>query len=182
MCSEKGIRKRNSSQRAKIKANADSKTCVKQSTISPGEIVLVRRPFAVSKGEAAYGPTAMTVAGMKGSMNSAGNEDRSVTRNSSFFKNLNQPADSCDDNESHDNSFDSQTDKECIQETPAVAPTMNAPDPAPPKLVDTSHHKVDLPKSSNHIAESHARASHPDGQRGSRRSTGQRIPREILGS
>lgn len=176
------IRKRDSSQKAKIKAHADNKTYVKPCTISPGEAVLVKRPFTMSKGETAYDPNPMIVVSKKGSMITAGNENSTVTRNSSFFKSLDQSAINPENDESHNNGFDSQrqTDKECIQETPAVAPPLNAPDPAPPKLVDTPHHKVDRPNSSNPVSESQAHVPHPVGQQPLRRSTRKRTPRKIL--
>ena len=116
------IRKQDFSQKANIKANADNKTYVK-----PDEAVLVERPFTVSKGETACDPNPMVVVGKKGSMKciSVGNGNSTVTRNSSFFKSLDQSANNPENDESLDSSFDSQrqTDKECIRETPAVTPT-----------------------------------------------------------
>ena len=41
------VRERDSSQKFKIKAHADCKSYVKPCTISPGETVLVKRPFSV---------------------------------------------------------------------------------------------------------------------------------------
>ena len=82
------IRKRDSSQKMKIKAYADKKCYVKPSEINLGDSVLVKRPFTMSKGSTVYNPNPMTVVKTKGSMITAKNADASVTRNSSFFKKL----------------------------------------------------------------------------------------------
>ena len=79
-----------------MKGHADSKTYVKRWVISVGETVLVKRPFTVSKGAPVYDPNPMIVMGRKGSMITAENENRMFTRNSSFFKSLNQPVINCD--------------------------------------------------------------------------------------
>jgi len=52
-------------QKSKIKAHADSKTYVKPCTIPPGETVLVKRPFSVSKGRSVYDPTPMTILSLR---------------------------------------------------------------------------------------------------------------------
>ena len=85
------IRERASSQKSKIKLYADNKAYVKPCTISPGQNVLVKRPFSVSKGGTVYDPIPLTVVNKKGSMITAKNENTTVTRNSSFFKSLNHP-------------------------------------------------------------------------------------------
>ena len=65
-----------------MKARADNKAYVKPCNISPGEAVLA------SKGGTMYGPTSMTVVSKKGSMITAEGDNRTDTRNSSFFKNI----------------------------------------------------------------------------------------------
>ena len=75
------VRKRDFSQKSKFKAHADSKVYVKPSTISPGETVLVRDHLLRLKVQ-----LFTTVVDKKGSMITAQNENRTVTRNSSFFK------------------------------------------------------------------------------------------------
>ena len=82
------FRMRDSSQKMKIKAYANTKCYVKPSDINLGDSVLVKRPFTISKGSTAYNPNTMTVVKTKGSMITAKNADASVTRNSSFFKKL----------------------------------------------------------------------------------------------
>ncbi|XP_044170588.1 uncharacterized protein K02A2.6-like [Acropora millepora] len=80
------VRERDSSQKLKMKARADNKANVKPCNISLGEAVLVKSPFSASKGGTVYGPTPMTVVSKKGSMITAEGDNRTVTRNSSFFK------------------------------------------------------------------------------------------------
>jgi len=96
------VRERDSSQKLKMKAHADNKAYVKPCNISPGESVLVKRPFSVSKGGTVYDPIPMTVVSKKGSMITVAGENRTVTRNSSFFKNVHQPAASHGNDESQD--------------------------------------------------------------------------------
>ncbi|XP_068675525.1 uncharacterized protein [Montipora foliosa] len=50
------ISERNSSQKSKIKLHAEKRTYVKPCTISPGQTVLVKRPFFVSKVGTVYEP------------------------------------------------------------------------------------------------------------------------------
>ena len=173
------VRERDSSQKSKIKAHANCKSYVKPCTISPGETVLVKRPFSVSKGGTVYDPTPMTVVGKKGSMITAESKDRAVTRNSSFFKSLNQPTTDRDE-DFPSSGLGSPADKGCTQELPAVTPSLNAPDSVTQKLVNTPH--TILPNSSNAVPvpEGQTRASHPDGQPPLRRSTRKRTPRKIL--
>ena len=96
-----------------------------------------------------------------------------VTRNSSFFKSLNQPAIDGGIDESQTSGFGSPGDKECAQEPLAAAPSLNAPDPTLSELANTPHDKADLPSSGNHILvpESQTRASEPEGQPPLLRST-----------
>lgn len=176
------VRERDSSQKSKIKAHADSKAYVKPCTISPGETVLVKRPFSVSKGRSVYDPTPMTVVSKKGSMITAESENHTVTRNSSFFKSLKQPATNYDNAESQGSGSSSPIDKGCIQEPPPVAPTVNAPEPVRQKVVTIPHDQTGLPSSSNSapVPESQTHASHPENQLPLRRSTRKRTPRKIL--
>jgi hypothetical protein len=64
----KVIRKRDLSQKVKIKAYANKKWYVKPSDINLGDSVLVKRPFTMSKGSTVYDPNSMTVVKTKGSM------------------------------------------------------------------------------------------------------------------
>ena len=105
-----------------MKGHDDSKINVKPCVISLGETVLVKRPFTVSKGAPVYDPNPMIVVGRKGSMITAENENRMVTRNSSFFKSLNQSVINCDNDESHDNGFVCPADKDSTQELPSAPP------------------------------------------------------------
>ena len=173
------IRKYDSSQKSKIKGHADSKTYLKPCAISLGETVLVKRPFTVSKGTPVYDPNPMTVVGRKGNMITAENENCTITRNSSFFKSLNQPVINRDNNESQNNGFGSPVDKESTQESPAAPPCLNVPDTASSKSVSIPNVQADLPNSSNPVSDQ-AQVPHPDGQPPLRRSTWKRTPRKIL--
>ena len=62
------VRKRDSSPKLKMKAHADNKAYVKPCNISPGQAVVVKRPFSASKGGTVYDPTLMTVVSEKGSV------------------------------------------------------------------------------------------------------------------
>ena len=173
------IRKYDCSQKSKIKGHADSKTYLKQCAISLGETVLVKRPFTLSKGTPVYDPNPMTVVGRKGNMITAENENCTITRNSSFFKSLNQPVINRDNNESQNNGFGSPVDKESTQESPAAPPCLNVPDTASSKSVSIPNVQADLPNSSNPVSDQ-AQVPHPDGQPPLRRSTWKRTPRKIL--
>ena len=59
-----------------MKAHADNKPYVKPCNKSPGEAVLVKRPYSVSKGGTVYDPIPMTVVSKKGSMITAEGENR----------------------------------------------------------------------------------------------------------
>ena len=84
------IRRHDSAQKLKIKAYADKHGQVKPSNIGIGESVLVKRPFSASKGATVYDPSPLRVVQKKGTMITAKNDDHAVTRNSSFFKKLDQ--------------------------------------------------------------------------------------------
>ena len=134
---------RDSSQKLKMKAHADNKAYVKPCSISPDEAVLVKRPFSVSKGGAVYDPTPMIVVSKKGSMITAEGENRTVTRNSSFFKNVYQPAVNHGNDESQNSGFGSSADKKFIQEPPPTLENSNIPGPNSSKPPNTQHVKAD---------------------------------------
>ena len=85
LCWISWFQERDFSQKFKFKARPDSKAHVKPSAISPVETGLVKRAFAASKGATVYEPTPLNVVDKKGSMITSQNENRTVTRNSSFF-------------------------------------------------------------------------------------------------
>ena len=176
------VRERDSSQKLKMKAHADNKAYVKPCNISPGDAVLVKRPFSVSKGGTVYDHTPMTVVSKKGSMITAKGENRTVTRNSSFFKNVYQPAVNHGNDESQNSSSGSSADKECIQEPPPALESSNVPGPKPSKPLNTQHGKADSPSSSNlvPVPVSQAETSQPVDPPPLRRSTRRRFPRKIL--
>lgn len=119
------IRKHDSSQKMKIKVYADNKRCIKPCDISPGDAVLVKKPFNMVKGSTVYNPNPMTVVQKKGSMITARNEDTTVTRNSSFFKKLTQPMPP----DGNDTSFDTPPVEEQTEKSPdpACSPSLTTP-------------------------------------------------------
>ena len=122
------VRERDSSsQKLEIKAHADNKAYVKPCNISPGKVVLVKRPFSISKGGTVYNLTPMTDVSKKDSVITVEGENRTVTRNSSFFKNVCQLAVSHDNDESQNSGFGSSADKECFQEPPLTLERSNVP-------------------------------------------------------
>jgi transposase InsO family protein len=81
------VRKHDTTQKLKIKAYADNKNYVKPSDLKVGDTVLVKRPFNM-KANTPYETLPLMVSGKKGTMITASDGNRSVTRNSSFFKKL----------------------------------------------------------------------------------------------
>ena len=79
------IRLRDTEQKRQYKAYADSARHARVPDVQVGDRVLVRQP-KVNKFTAPYLPETLTVTARKGSMVTAGNAKRSITRNSSFFK------------------------------------------------------------------------------------------------
>ena len=84
-------------------------------------------------------------------MITAKGENRAVTRNSSFFKNMYQLAVRHGNDESQNSGFGSSADKECIQEPPPTLESWNVPGPNPPNPLNTPLVKADIPSSSNLI-------------------------------
>lgn len=174
------VRERDFLQKSKFKAHADSKVYVKPSTISPGETILVKRPFTASKGATVYDPTPLTVVDKKGSMITAQNENRTVTRNFSFFKTLDQSVINRGDDPSHDNGLSSPADIKHQQELPAARTRAHASDPSASKPVSSPGVQANPTSSFSPIPEGQAGASHPVGQPPLRRSSRKRVPRQIL--
>ena len=165
-----------------MKAHADQKAYAKPCNISPGEDVLVKRTFSVSKGRTVYDPAPMTVVRKKGSMITAGGENRTVTRNSSFFKNMYPPAVNQGNDESQNSGFGSSADKECIQEPPPALESSNVPGTNPGDPPNTQRVKHDLPSASNFVPVpvSQTQSSQPGDPPPLRRSSRRRTPRKIL--
>ena len=170
-----------SSEKLKMKAHADNKTYVEPCNISPGKPVLVKRPFSLSKVGGVYDPTHITVVSKKGSMITAEGENRTVTRNSSFFKNVYPPAVNQGNDESQNCGFGSSADKECIQEPPPALESSNVPGPNPSDPLHTQHVKADLPSSSNlvRVPVSQTQTSQPGDPPTLRRSSRKRIPQRF---
>ena len=84
----------------------------------------------VSKGATVYNPTPLTVVDKKGSTITAQNENRTVTRNSSFFKTLDQSVINHDDDQSRVSGLSSPADIKHQQELPAARTRAHASDPS----------------------------------------------------
>ena len=87
----------------------------------------------------------MTVVSKKGSMITAESENCTVTRNSSFFKNVHQPAVSHRNDESQNSDFGSSAD----QEPPPALDSADVPGPSPSNPLNTLNSEADTPSSSN---------------------------------
>ena len=126
------IRLRDTEQKRQMKAYADSARHARVPDVQVGDRVLVRQP-KVNKFTAPYLPETLTVTARKGSMVTAGNAKRSVTRNSSFFKKVAVPQTPSPEAPPEDR----QDDEDVPTTTPTVdppAPSQVAPPEAPPEI------------------------------------------------
>ena len=93
------VRVRDTKRKEKMKNHADNKSYVKPNNFDIGDHVLVKRPFNMAKGNTPFECTPLIVTDKKGTMITACNNEKTVTRNSSFFKKLHLsdlPSDSSD--------------------------------------------------------------------------------------
>ena len=81
------MRERDAHQKLEIKTRAESRRTIKDRDIQVGDTVLVKQPKR-QKLSTPYHPTPLTVTKKHHSMLTAENDDRKVTRNSSYFKKL----------------------------------------------------------------------------------------------
>ena len=107
----KEIRQRDNLAKAKMKAYADAKAYVKPSSISVGDSVLVKRDPSDKKSQPPYRPEHFVVTQKKGSMVTAKGDSKTITRNSSFFKQV--PATSSHDN--HDEHSYAEEEEAMVQ-------------------------------------------------------------------
>ena len=86
-CSDEAdIKHQDDEAKRKMKEYADRKSYVKPSNYSVGDTVLVKRDKAYRKSLTPYDPEPYEITMSKGSMVTASNGEKAVTRNSSFFK------------------------------------------------------------------------------------------------
>jgi len=108
------ISQRDSEQKAKMKAYADDKSYVKPSSLQIGSRVLVKNSPSKGKKSAMFNPKPYTVIKIKGSMITAERHGHRITRNSSYFKEIqdqtNQNRDESVDEALTDNDTDSLMD------------------------------------------------------------------------
>ena len=114
------VQKRDSDNKAKMKKAADSKSYVKQSTLKEGDVVLVKPAIRRRKTDPAYCEQPYRVIQIKGSMVTAERGNHKVTRNSSFFKRVN--------NDVYFDVEDSWDDDDDVGENPPVAPVQPVAD------------------------------------------------------
>ena len=117
------VQKRDSDNKAKMKKAADSKSYVKQSTLKEGDVVLVKPAIRRRETDPAYGEQPYRVKQIKRSMVTAERGNHRVTRNSSFFKRVN--------NDVHiyaDDSWDDDDNDDDVGENHPVTPGQPAAD------------------------------------------------------
>ena len=108
-------------------------------------------------------------------MITAQNENHTVTRNSSFFKTLDQSVVNHDDDQSRDSGLSSPADIKHQQELPAARTHAHASDPSASKPVSSPGMQANPTSSFGPIPESEAIVSHPVGQPPLRRSSRKRV-------
>ena len=127
-----------------MKAYADSTRHARVPDVQVGDRVLVRQP-KINKFTAPYLPETLTVTARKGSMITAGNDKRSVTRNSSFFKKVAIPQTPS----SEPLPEDCQEDEDVPTTTPTVdppAPSQEAPQEARPAILQDALQSPSVPQ------------------------------------
>jgi len=115
--------------KAIMKKYADNKAYVKPTNLQQGEKVLVRRPFNMAKDQTLYEEEPLTIIAKKGTMLTARNSEKTITRNSSYFKpiTISQANDETDDvilNDQPDDSTDIPVNNVDIPITPPVTPVL----------------------------------------------------------
>ena len=83
---DRRIRYKDEVSKNKMKEHADKKSYVKPSNLFEGDKVLAKRDPSHKKSTTPYDPNPYVVRGRKGTMITARRKDREITRNSSFFK------------------------------------------------------------------------------------------------
>jgi len=105
-CDKQDFETRDSNQKMKMKKYADNKQYVKPSNIDIGNKVLVKNNPGKKKSVPYYKPNPYTVVQRNGSMISAERNGHTITRNSSFFKQLDPAVQSDMEDESDDDDSD----------------------------------------------------------------------------
>ena len=123
------IRERDASAKARMKVYADKKNRAAECTLKLGDTVLVKQQRQ-NKLSSYYDPVPYTITAMNGSMVTASRKDKTIVRNSSFFKKITPPNYIHTYNGCENDSEDELNDID-IQQPPT--PTMNAPRPPSPQ-------------------------------------------------
>jgi transposase InsO family protein len=112
-----GIQETDQKAKRKMKKYADSKAYVKPSRVRPGDTVVLKRDPSHRKSETPYEPKPYKVISCKGSMVTATRGEKTVTRNSSFFKLVRQkdePTEGDSTDGEHDNLEDTDGEPDNI--------------------------------------------------------------------
>ena len=119
---------RDAEQKSKIKVYADSKLGTKPSDIKPGDTVLVRQPKK-NKLSTPFDPEPLVVEEKKGSMVTASDGFKSITRNSSMFKiipkNLKAEGDRREQEDFHEENFPAEQTEVPTQDEDPKPPGTN---------------------------------------------------------
>ena len=131
------IRLKDTEQKRQMKAYADRTRHARVPDVHVGDRVLVRQP-KLNKFTAPYLPETLTVVARKGSMVTAGNNRRSITRNSSFFKKVSVPPthspevqpndlEAIEDIPAEDEATPMETPTDAPSPTPSPTPSQDVP-------------------------------------------------------
>ena len=115
------IRHRDELAKSKMKRYADDKAYVKRSKLAEGDTVMVKRDPSTKKSGTPYDPEPYIVTQRKGTMITAKREGKEITRNSSFFKQLDPDA-LANTEEPDDNDLTSSTENAPAEENDPEAP------------------------------------------------------------
>jgi hypothetical protein len=88
---DKAVRKQDKTAKDRMKADADKRENIRKNSIKIGDSVIVKRDGHINKDQTPYLTDIYTVTQKKGSMITASNGQRTITRNSSFFKVIRAP-------------------------------------------------------------------------------------------
>lgn len=138
-CQDIKLAARDKLMKQKMKAYADAKRYVKTPDIDIGDKVIVKQ-IMKAKSSLPYDPTPLEVTAKKGSMITAKNGERAITRNSSFFKKVSDDIEITEEEEEEENddilppTVRQQPPDEPATTTPTSSPIGHAT-PSPPVCI-----------------------------------------------
>ena len=137
------LRHNDSEKKTKMKVYADNKRHTKLSDLQIGDSVLVRQPKE-NKLTTPFNPEPLEITQKKGTMVTAGNSRRSITRNSSFFKKIPSPDQELSvetpelELDDFDDSFPTAETLDLTPESEAVPDVVPVPRATPPAATRSS--------------------------------------------